>query len=309
MELKYDIATYLTSIKMSAKIRVLVEGRDDQAHLLNILPLLCKGKRIKIDIAADIKGECQSTAKNNRAKIERIHELSRNNQNYNNIFFLCDRETRGFTIDNKLSSSISGHHVDGALSWTLGHSIENYFISSDLLIEGLRYLTSSAHKGPATELFRTSFESSIRLVACLTLAAQSIGIASLPCGIVHWENIRITNINSIAVDYSTINNHLSKKLQYEHDKFNDIVAASDIEECSLICRGHTAVVIFQRIFSACLFATATAAGSEHPEQDANIFNSLNERNVSAALSESWIKRIESGNAAYPTPLIEAILSA
>jgi 5S rRNA maturation endonuclease (ribonuclease M5) len=309
MELKYDIATYLTSVKMSSKIRVLVEGRDDQAHLLNILPFLCKGKKIKIDIAADIKGECQATAKNNRAKIERIHELSRNNQSNKNIFFLCDRETRGFAISDKLRNSISGHHVDGALSWTLGHSIENYFFSSDLLAEGLRYLTSSAHKGPAVELFKSSFESSVRLIACLTLAAQSINTTSLPCGLIQWRNIKFEDNNSIAIDYTSIKNPLSEKLQGEHEKFKNIVAASDIEECSLICRGHTAVILFQRIFSACLFLSAATAGSESPALDASIFNSLDERNVAAALSESWIKRIESGNAAYPAPLIEAILSA
>lgn len=312
MELKYDITTYLTSIRMSAKIRILVEGRDDKSHLSNIIPKLCSDKKIKIDTASEIKGDCPSTAKNNRAKVEKLHKLSQSDRAYKNIFFLCDRETRGFNINNKLENLIRGHHVDGSLSWTLGHSIENYFLAPELLSNALRYLTSSAHKSEAIILFNEVFEQSIRLITCLTIAAQQLKSTSLPCGIVSWKDFTITNNaekKSIEISYPKIKHHLSHKLEAEHRSVENLVSNSNIEDCVLLCRGHTALVMLQRIFSACIFICANAAGSASPERDANLFSSLDEKHIAAAFSEAWIKSVESGSALYPEPLITSIRSA
>ncbi|SDA80863.1 Protein of unknown function [Pseudomonas sp. NFPP33] len=309
MELRYDIDTYLTSVKMSAKIRVLVEGFDDQSHLLNILPKLCTDKKIKIDTAAEIKGDCPITAKNNRAKVEKLHQLSNGNNQYKKIFFLCDRETRGFELSERLQNLISGHHVDGSLSWTLGHSIENYFLSNELICEGFRYLTSSAYKQQAISLFSDLYESSTRLIACLTLAAQNLNSASLPCGLIQWKTLKTPTTGPVSIDHKKINNPRAKALIQEIEKISPAITLSKIDDCRLICRGHTAIILYQRIFAACLAQCAIIDLDNQPERDANIFNALDERQITSALSEAWIRKIESGDTCYPEPLINSILSA
>jgi hypothetical protein len=307
-QLQYDINTYLTSVRMSSKIRVLVEGRDDKSHISNVVSLLCKNAKFKVDIAADIKGICKDTGKNNRAKVEKAHQLSKGNPQYKKLFFLCDRESRGFIIDKYVHDELSEHYVDGQLSWTIGHSIENYFLNSEIISNGLRYLTPSALKDQAINLFHQCFPSSIRAIATLTLAARAFGNASYPCGVINRHNIEIDNNQNISIDFSTINNPAIPKFEALYKSFEECINSSEIDVCTRLCRGHTAIVILKRIFAACLFRTLSDSGDDAAEYEANIFENINETSISNALSEAWIRKISSGEAVYPTPLVDAVSS-
>src|SRR5690554_1807180 len=143
MEVKYDISKYITSVKMSSKKRILVEGKEDKSHIKNLLDALFGKTKIKIDTAENIKGECGLTSKNNRAKIDRIHNLCKESGGHENLFLLCDREYFKFNIGKEIEDLMSEHENDGNLSWTIGHSIENYFVDSELIIGAFRYLSGS----------------------------------------------------------------------------------------------------------------------------------------------------------------------
>lgn len=306
-KLQYDIATYLTSVKMSSKIRVLVEGVDDRSHVSNIISSFFKSAKYKIDLASEIKGSCSVTMKNNRAKIEKIHNSTKGNNEYTRLVFLCDREVRGFSFDPVILDNVPGHFIDGNLSWTKGHSIENYFLDLRLVTTGLRFLTSSAHKDSAIQLFESHFESSIRLIAKLTLASREFGSSAFPCGAIKWENITVTPQGGVSIDSSSIKNPRWPEFKKILNGFNTCVDNSDVEICALLCRGHTAIVMLKRIFAACLFSTISSTGDKAAaEYDANALENISERIVSNALSEAWIGSVRSGNADYPAPLIEAI---
>jgi hypothetical protein len=307
-QLQYDINTYLTSARMSSKIRVLVEGRDDKSHISNVVSLLCKNAKFKVDIAADIKGICSSTGKNNRAKVEKAHELSKGNKQYKKLFFLCDRESRGFVIENCVHDEISEHYVDGRLSWTIGHSIENYFLDSEIISNGLRYLTPSAFKDQAIDRFHQCFTSSIRVIATLTLAAKEFGNASFPCGVINRNCIEIDSQQNVSIIFSKIKNPAISKFETIYKEFEECINSSEIDVCTRLCRGHTAIVILKRIFAVCLFQVISDSGDDTAEYEANIFDNMNETLISNALSEAWIKNISSGYAAYPAPLIDAVSS-
>jgi hypothetical protein len=90
MEVKYDVPKYIASVRMSSKKRILVEGKDDKAHIKNLLNVTLGSNRIKIDTAENIKGDCRVTSKNNRAKIEKIHSFCEASNEHNNLYFLCD---------------------------------------------------------------------------------------------------------------------------------------------------------------------------------------------------------------------------
>lgn len=305
-QLQYDINTYLTSVKMSSKIRVLVEGRDDKSHVSNVISLLCKNAKYKVDVAVDIKGICHTTSKNNRAKIEKAHEIVKGDMRYKKLFFLCDREDRGFLINDFIKDEIDGHYVDGQLSWTLGHSIENYFLSPDLLGDGLRYLTPSAHKNQAIAHFMSCFEPAMRIIAALTLAARKFGSVSYPCGVISWKNLKLDQNEGIKIEFSSIKNPQIEAFEKHFYSFETCVKSSELNVCVQLCRGHTAMVLIKRVFAACLFFVMKESGDKAAESEANIFDSLNESLLSNALAEAWIRKLSLGEAAYPLPLVEAV---
>lgn len=306
-QLQYDINTYLTSVKMSSRIRVLVEGKDDKSHVSNIVSLLCRDVKFIVDMAINIKGICAVTCKNNRAKIEKAHEIKKGNSQYDRLVFLCDREIRGYTIDSEMvKDNVDRHYVDGKLSWTMGHSIENYFLDPHLLACGLRHLTSSSCKNKAIELFTLCFSSMIKMIAKLTLAASKSGSASYPTGVIGWRNIAIDSAGNVSIDFSAIENPLIIEFERIYNGYETSIEASSLDVCIRLCRGHTAIIMIKRVFSACLFYVLDSQNDENAVNEANIFDGLSESNISNSLSEAWISRIILGNVNYPDPLVKTI---
>lgn len=309
MELKYDISKFIAASKMSSKIRVLVEGKDDRGHILNLLNLLAPKARLKVDIAVDILGDCKLTANNNRAKIEKIHEQCKDDESHRKLFFLCDREFRNFVISGAVEDNSSDHEVDGNMSWTLGHSIENYFLSPQMLSEGFMFLSGSGNKRRAVELFCSIFEDSLRKIAAATLAAKVLGCANYPASLVKWHTISISGeLVDFDLGSETPENAFMNTFIAKYDELLSIANRTDIATCERFCRGHTAVVMLQRLFAACLYHVAKNEDEEMARYDANIFNNVPEASISSALSEAWIRRVQDGLAYYPRPLVDLVVA-
>ncbi|MBD1584851.1 DUF4435 domain-containing protein [Pseudoalteromonas sp. S16_S37] len=139
-ENQYDINTYKTKVRMSSKVRILVEGPDDKAHIANLLKTKKTRKQFKIDVAHHISGDCEKTRQNNKERILKIHSLCKGKQYFSNLFYLCDREFYKFDIDERIEDQMITHEVDSNLNWTIGHSIENYFLSPEIIADAYREL-------------------------------------------------------------------------------------------------------------------------------------------------------------------------
>jgi Protein of unknown function (DUF4435) len=246
MDLKYDISNYISSVKMSSKKRILVEGRDDKSHISNLLEVLLVGHKIKIDTAENIKGDCSITAKNNRAKIERIHALTKTSKNHNNLFYLCDREFIKFNIGEQITDLMTKHERDGNMNWTIGHSLENYFITDDLVCNAYRFLCSSEYKTKAVDLYKKIFPSALRVIAAITLTAKKIEKCTYPSGTLGWRDFVIDD-KEVCIDIdkwkSDNNNVVAADFHREFNNYVPIVNGSDALICSRICRGHTAMLM------------------------------------------------------------------
>lgn len=86
MELKYDIPQYIVKTKMSDKIRILVEGKDDKNHIKNMFDAFKVNPKYKIDLATEIKGTCKETSLNHRAKIEKSMNIAKQAIHIRNYF-------------------------------------------------------------------------------------------------------------------------------------------------------------------------------------------------------------------------------
>lgn len=307
MELKYNIPKYVAMTRMSGKVRVLVEGKDDRGHVLNLLQQVYPKVKLRVDSAVEINGDCNLTKMNNRAKIEKIHGQCKLGSFHRKLFFLCDREFRNFDVGVIVVDTHGEHESDGNLSWTLGHSIENYFLSPIMLGEGFRYLSTSGFKSQAVTLFCSVFTDAIRKIAALTLAAKELGCANYPASQIAWPAIDL-NEGCVTFDRGEGLNAFQLRFWAVFDKYIGVVDKSEEVVCSRLCRGHTAVLVLQRIFSACLYHVSRSTDEEVARYDANLFNNVGEVNISSALSEAWIRQVTAGvgGALYPVPLVQSI---
>ncbi|MEE4740650.1 DUF4435 domain-containing protein [Pseudomonas alliivorans] len=307
MDLKYNIPKYVAMARMSNKVRVLVEGKDDRGHVLNLLQKLYPKIRLKVDSAVEVAGDCAVTKLNNRAKIEKIHSQCKGGF-HKSLFFLCDREFRNFDVGSKIVDKLIHHERDGNLSWTLGHSIENYFLSSDLLGEGFRFLSTSGYKTQAVEIFCEVLPEALRKIAALTLAAKELGCASYPAGQISWQKIQIMGGKLKLLRAEKLND-FELKYWSTYDQYLVIATSTSDDVCARVSRGHTAVLILQRVFAAALYKASAGIEEESARYDANTFNNVSESNISSALSEAWIRNVSVGAALYPKPLVESIQAA
>lgn len=309
MDLKYDISNYMASVKMSSKKRILVEGRDDKSHISNLLDVLLVGNKIKIDTAENIKGDCSKTVKNNRAKIEKIHYSTKISKQHENLFYLCDREFIKFNVEDKIIDLMGDHECDGNLNWTIGHSLENYFITDDLVCQAYRFLCASEYKNRAEELYRKIFPAALRTIAAITLTAKKMEKCTYPLGTIGWQDFIIDN-EKIYIDIdkwkSGKNNEVAADFWQDFKVNTPIVNETDALICSRICRGHTAMLMLQRVFSACLYFIVKDDDEALAEKVACEFSRIKEGTLSSALSEAWIQSVRDGKAIYPENLVESV---
>jgi len=309
MELKYDISNYIASVKMSSKKRILVEGRGDKSHISNLLDVLLDDHKIKIDTAENIKGDCTRTAKNNRAKIEKIHGSTKSSNNHDNLFYLCDREFVKFDIGEKITDLMTEHECDGNLSWTIGHSLENYFITDDLVCTAYRFLCVSEYKTRAENIYKRLFPSALRLIAAITLAAKKIEKCTYPSGTIGWQDFSIVD-EEVHIDIdewkARKNNENASRFHREFKTYIPIVSETDELICSRICRGHTAMLMLQRVFSACLYFVIKSDDEALAEKVAGDFSRIKEGALAGALSEAWIQSVKDGKAIYPENLVGSV---
>lgn len=312
MSLEYSLSHYVTSVKMSKNCRILVEGKDDKAHFANLLHIKIDEKlrkKVKIDTAEQLKGECRKTAKCNKAKIEDIYSRTKVDKQYGNLFLLCDREFENFEIDSSISEKTIASTVDSNFYLTDGHSFENYFLFEDVLVNAFGYLTSYEFKNEAIEIFKNNFDEIFNIVANICLTARAMEIASYPNGNIQWENFKSSdNCVSFPIDdwYLGKNDLHCERFKSIYSNNREIVHKTDQSVCIKISRGHTAIILLQRIFAFCLHVAGKVENEDEALREANRFKKLSETQVSASLSQSWLDSLDKGSLNYPVDLVSKI---
>ncbi|MCP2230175.1 DUF4435 domain-containing protein [Erwinia aphidicola] len=308
-ELAYTVDTYLTAISISTKKRVLVEGRYDRQHLNNLLSVVAPHNKIHIDAAQYIKSSDKGINKNNRKKVEAIHQGSVE-LGIDNVYFLCDREFRSFSVADVIKDDLEGHYSSNKLHWTYGHSMENYFFHKNILIDAYRYLFSGENKNLSFNLFERIIDSSFQLIAALTLASREMQRLTFPLSLVTWRDFIIQDDKIFLKKRTDLtwqdcedNNSF---YDFYHEYFS-ITSTSPPIVCSRISRGHTAMIILQRVFSACVFNINNNENKSLAEEGANKFSNISEEIIANALSESWVRKIDRSQHNYPVSLFDVIV--
>ena len=309
-QLQFDIGQYIAKSRMSEKKRLLVEGKEDKDHISNLLQKLGLNKNVIIDVAENIRGSCNVTKRNNRAKIDKIHEACKKENKIENLFFLIDREFLKFQIDSDVKDLMKSHETDENLSWTIGHSFENYFLKEKILTDAFRFLSGSSHKNDALILFSGIRKKAIRLIASITLAAKEMEKCSYPAGVIAWSDFEIA-ADTLSLNFQSIIEREQSVPANEFSliatKYIGILIGADEDTCERICRGHTALIIMQRVFAACLYSVISTTDTDLTRREAHNFNQHKELVVSGALSEAWVRFISlSSENDYPSNVVRLI---
>lgn len=312
MSLELSLEQYITSVKMSKKCRILVEGKEDKAHFTNLLHIKIGGKskrKVKVDTAEQLKGESRQTAKCNRAKIEEIYNKTKGDKQYDNLFLLCDREFKNFDIGDYISEQVGIPIANSNFYLTDGHSFENYFFLEDVLINAFSYLTSYEFKNEAIDLFKNNFDEVFNIVSNISLTAKAIEMAGYPHGHIKWDNFSISdNCISFSIEDWILNKNDAhcERFKNIYSDNREIVSKTQQSIRIKISRSHTAILMLQRIFAFCLYVVGKAEDENEAIKEVNRFTNLSESQISASLSQSWLDSLTKGSQNYPVDLVSEI---
>ncbi|POP52627.1 hypothetical protein C0068_11150 [Zhongshania marina] len=130
-----------------------------------------------------------------------------------------------------------------------------------------------------------------------------------PSGTVGWQDF-IFDEEEIHIDIDRWkldkDNVVATHFHQEFRAYIPIVNGSDVLICSRICRGHTAMIMLQRVFSACLFFVIKPYDEILAEKVASEFSRIKEGALASALSEAWIQSVKDGKAIYPENLVKSV---
>jgi len=257
---------------------------------------------------------CDGVArKNNKEKIRKVFQHCKGKKGFENIYFFSDREYENYQVNEEVKDLKVSPELNNFL--TCGHSLENYFLSAELVTSTFRQLTNSIFREYALTKFYQIFDDGLKLIAGMCFSAHKHGIKyDTLTYLVTWESFcisdnKITFDNPTAIENSFKNNEeLYETWKLEVSSFVSKLTNSQPDLTWKLPRGHTALRLLQRLFAKCIYNTAISQGSaDEGQKDAKRFNDLQENMIATSLSVKWQDFIIQNNFKnYPDHLIRAL---
>lgn len=208
---QYSIEGYIAALAFRTNPTLLVEGVTDKVIITCFIHQIANLKKaapsnVLID-TAQIIASSKSQPQGNREKVEQIHTIA--STTGNRFAALVDREFRQFIINSTISDA-SPHHavIDNTLFWTRGHSIENYLLFSDGVINTLNQLFGEHLPFDCGEKLAPHMCDIIRTACAVSLAAKEEQLIDRLTGVFSAKDWLLTSCNKVVLQYNDIEQNL-----------------------------------------------------------------------------------------------------
>lgn len=243
---KYTPSEYLSYVKMDSNVRhLLVEGPDDQNAFTILFEYLLE-ENIRSSIVVNSADILTHSNPENRQAVEKICAMISQQQYSDRFVGFVDREFREFSWEPLLHDNINGHKMVNRLVWSRGHSVENYFLDTEILRTPL--LLASPSGFTAVSIDYNSVFSSLICIACtIGLAANDIHRLKRVRSTILPSVVKVSSQN-VEIDFPAWRTSLKNRMPTEEiislfDRYNywiDKVRSSDINTVRWLCDGHIA---------------------------------------------------------------------
>ena len=171
-------------------------------------------------------------------------------------------EFRGFAYGSKVEDEYRTHRTAGRLVWSRGHSIENYYFDFDTLLEPLRMYSATDRYEEALGLYKSIFESALRLAATVSLVGRMLGCLTLIRRSIDWKTLEIAG-KSIAINIDVWSRVLMRGIKCTEERAEEIISTYesvsaqvlDTEETVVrwVCHGHIELAILWAAYARCIY--------------------------------------------------------
>ncbi|HEY9296055.1 MAG TPA: DUF4435 domain-containing protein [Phormidium sp.] len=316
---------YLKNSIISGKNKhILVEGRDDKYLIEKLWDDFSSQSsfnnlnKILVDSAENlIKGEQTNQFLNNRQKVEFIAS-SVIGQSYAESFVgFVDRELYKFEWDYdtsaELQDSLNTHEVIQRLVLSRGHSIENYVFDFSILCEVLEVFSNTVYARQAIELFKETFQSSLREACSIGLAATKAQVLSKSNSTIDWKILEIASPVEVSFKFDEwiqrligrgISSTQERNLRLYYPMYKEQVSKASISLIRWICHGHTGYDFLRAIYERCIFDVCP--NTQDKAKELSGISWVAKDKLLYSFINSWIKKRLQEQFEYPVAIFELL---
>jgi hypothetical protein len=297
----YTLEEYLSYVRDDPTSRhLLVEGSDDRRAFAALFSNLLQGD-VRESISIDTADTLIEAGPENREIIESICSMVVDREYAHRFAGFADREYRGFACEPELFDSIRGHGIFSRLIWSRGHSIENYFLETDILSDPLMMACPDGF-GVISRLYQAALEPLICAACAIGLAAREVRRLKRVRPTIGPEIIVLEehDLRIDVVAWRTILEHrgLRQEVDLLLDRYtywNAKARSSDIEVVRWLCDGHMAFRLIWAAYEKCLMYTShRLAPAPHDDLRFNM------------CAVAWARVATTGACEYPAAVIRLL---
>ncbi len=286
-----------TEVKFSTMPYILLEGPDDKRLLELVGEQMGIGDgRVTIETAARPKSD-PGQVKGNRDKVLIVSELVASEQHRYKFIGFVDREFHGFEFFDTIQDVMTNNFIDSdRILMTLGHSIENYLFSFDLLSVVLEDLTRGVLRSEIEDvivnksllIMEENFSKVLAIACALGLAARDHGLLRQVRKANYREHLRITERKLLFSVPPHFGPELNRKLSDGLDDWLRVTKNSDPHSVMKACDGHLGFLLILVAFSEVVGAVSRAflSKSKARQLKNSVFNVL-EAHSYPQLARRW----------------------
>ena len=325
---KFDSQSYRlylrNSIVSGKNKHILVEGRDDKYLIERLWQDFSTQNgqnstyKILVDSAENlIKGDSLEPFFNNRQKVEYIANSIHGKPYANDFVGFVDRELHKFEWDCEINLELQdlteSHEVIKRLVLSRGHSIENYIFDFSILYEVLEYLSTTAYASQAVELFKESFQSTLRIACSVGLAATKAQVLSKTSSTVDYKLLEINSAGEIIFKVDDwvqklvsrgISTTQAQDIGLHYTTYSDQVSRASISLVRWICHGHIGYDFLRALYERCVFDSCPSTQDKAKELSG--ISWVAKEKLFYSFVNSWIKKSLQNQYEYPLTIFELL---
>ncbi len=322
MSSKYDPKSYRVYLSISKDKHILVEGKDDKY----LIEKLCQDflannnqhTTILVDSAENlVKGDESIEFANNREKVKFIAD-SINGKPYSNSFLgFVDRELDKFAWDyeciSELQDIINSHDIIERLVLSRGHSIENYIFDLSILCEVLGILTTTTNANQCIDLFKETFQATLRIACAVGLAATKAKVLSKVNSTIDYKLLEISSPADVVFNFDDwvkklvarkISTTQAQDLRLHYNIYNQQVARTSISLVRWICHGHIGYDFLRALYERCVLKLCPRTQEETKEL--SVISWVPKEKMLYGFINCWVKKSLQDQCDYPKAIFELL---
>ena len=325
---KFDPASYRiylrNSIISGKNKHILVEGKDDK-YLIERLYLdflvddsKYTHNKILVDSAENIiKGDESISLSKNRDKVEYIANSIIGKPYADGFVGFVDRELHKFEwnyeCNAELQDLLNSHDVIQRLVLSRGHSIENYIFDVSIFCEVLQILSTTVSSGKAIELFKETFQSTLRIACSIGLASTKSQVLSRTYDTIDYNLFERTSLTEVSFKFDDwveklvvrgISTDQERQLRLHYLAYKDQVTRASISLVRWICHGHIGFDFLKALYERCI--TEVCPITQDKSKELSGISWISKEKLFYTFVNYWVKQSLQEQYNYPIVIFELL---